>query len=201
MSATSSTLDEHFAAARGGSRDAVGALLDSCRPYLLKIARDELPSALAVKGGASDVVQETFLDAIRGFSRFQGASAVELRAWLRHLLFFRIGKLVRHFCVTGKRHLAREVRLDAADSTGPVAVPPAPQSTPSSRAAANERDAALECALARLPADYREVIRLRYQERRSFDAIAVAMGRSANAVNLLWFKAVRRLRAELGAVS
>jgi RNA polymerase sigma-70 factor, ECF subfamily len=201
MSATFSTLDEGFGAARSGSRDALGALLDSCRPYLLKIARDELPPALTVKGGASDVVQETLLDAIRGFSRFHGDSDVELRAWLRHLLFFRIGKLVRRFRVAGKRQLAREVRLDAADSASLAAVPVAPQSTPSSRAAANERDAALERALARLPADYREVIRLRYQERQSFETIAAAMGRSANAVNLLWFKAVRRLREELGAES
>lgn len=34
-------------------------LLSQLRPFLLRIANDELPAALRAKGGASDLVQET----------------------------------------------------------------------------------------------------------------------------------------------
>src|SRR2546429_538415 len=58
--------------ARGGSREALGCVLESCRGYLLQIAWEELDPALRAKGGASDLVQETFLKAQRHFAQFQG---------------------------------------------------------------------------------------------------------------------------------
>ena len=50
-------------AAQAGSRDALGEALDGCRPYLLHLARQALGPALQAKGGASDLVQDTFLEA------------------------------------------------------------------------------------------------------------------------------------------
>src|SRR4051812_46159075 len=58
--------------ARAGSHEALGQLLDGCRGYLLRIARDELDPRLQAKGGASDLVQETFLEAQRDFAAFTG---------------------------------------------------------------------------------------------------------------------------------
>ena len=52
-----------LAEARTGSRQALGQILESCRNYLLLIAGKELTSDLQAKGGASDLVQETFLEA------------------------------------------------------------------------------------------------------------------------------------------
>src|SRR5262249_25191343 len=48
-------------AARAGSAQALGEALEACRGYLLQIARQELDADLQAKGGASDLVQETFL--------------------------------------------------------------------------------------------------------------------------------------------
>ena len=67
-------------AARDGCRDALGKALESCRRYLLCVARHELDLSLQAKGGASDLVQETFLEAHRDFDRFRGDSEVELLA-------------------------------------------------------------------------------------------------------------------------
>src|SRR5262249_14287737 len=75
-----------LAAARGGSREALGEALESCRAYLLYVAQREMAPELQAKGGASDLVQETFLDAQRDFDRFRGATEEELLAWLRRLL-------------------------------------------------------------------------------------------------------------------
>ncbi len=77
---------EQLAAPRGGSRQALGELLEACRAYLLIVAEQELATDLRRKAGASGLVQETFLQAQRDVGRFQGESENELRAWLRQVL-------------------------------------------------------------------------------------------------------------------
>src|ERR1700730_12825101 len=73
-------------AARSGSLEALGRVLEACRDYLLLVANKELDPKLQAKGGASDLVQQTFLEAQRDFARFRGDSEDELLAWMRHLL-------------------------------------------------------------------------------------------------------------------
>src|SRR5262245_37348302 len=58
--------------ALAGSHEALGHALEGCRGYLLHVAMQELDADLASKAGASDLVQETFLEAQRDFARFQG---------------------------------------------------------------------------------------------------------------------------------
>ena len=65
-------------AARAGSKEALGEALEACRNYLLMVANRQLDPQLRVKGGASDLVQETFLEAQRDFGRFQGTSDAEV---------------------------------------------------------------------------------------------------------------------------
>ena len=72
-----------MAAARCGTDDALGHLLECCRQYLLSVANAELDAHLRTKAGASDLVQETFLEAVRIVDRFHGDSLEELRLWLR----------------------------------------------------------------------------------------------------------------------
>src|SRR5205085_1973725 len=81
------------------------------RTYLLAVARQSLGPALQAKGGASDLVQDTYLEAQRLFPRFGGASNAELRAWLRCLLLHKAAKLGRRYHSTRKRQLSREVPL------------------------------------------------------------------------------------------
>src|SRR5438874_1673797 len=51
---------EWLPAARNGSAQALGDALEACRVYLLAVAEHELDPELRGKGGASDLVQETF---------------------------------------------------------------------------------------------------------------------------------------------
>lgn len=178
--------------ARAGSPDALGRALESFRRYLLQIAREEIDAALRAKGGASDLVQETFLEASRDFGLFHGRSAPELRAWLRVLLLRRVGKLGRRFRHTRKRAVGSEVALDEARHAD------ADRPTPSEAYSAGEERDRLHRVLDRLPEDYRQVVRLRYQEGRSFEEIGARMGRTGNAVRLLWLRAIERVRHELG---
>ena len=83
MAESTSTPDDLIAQARAGSAEALGQLLVTYQRYLLLVAERELDPDLRAKGSASDLVQETFLEAQRDFARFQGSSRDELRAWLR----------------------------------------------------------------------------------------------------------------------
>src|SRR5262249_15770857 len=162
---------------------------EACRHYLLLIAQQELAPDLRAKGGASDLVQQTFLEAYRDFAHFQGTSEAELLAWLRQLLLHRLGKLARSYRHTQKRALGCEVSLDAGDSSAPAGLELAADlSSPSGQAMANEQAQALQRALDLLPEDYQRVIRLRYQEERSFAEIGQLMQRSAEAARKLWWR-------------
>jgi RNA polymerase sigma-70 factor (ECF subfamily) len=185
-----------LSAARNGSRDALGSVLEACRRYLLGVARYELHDDLKAKGGASDLVQDTFLDAHRAFVHFQGNSEVELRAWLRRLLQHRAAKFGRRYRTTQKRRLARETALSVAGlaaGSGPRAAVP----SPSTQLVAREQAQRLRQALERLPEDYRRVIALRYVEQCSFVEIGRLMQRTPNAARLLWLRAIECVKLKL----
>jgi RNA polymerase sigma-70 factor, ECF subfamily len=189
-----------LAAARAGSREALGQALQACRGYLLLLAERELDPDLRAKGGASDLVQETFLEAQKDFARFQGNSEDELRAWLRQILLHNLANFTRRYRVTAKRRLGREVALDvggsSTDREGGLTIDAL---SPSGLAMEEEQAQALRRALERLPDDYRQVILLHYQEQRPFEEIAPLMHRSYEAVRSLWARAIRRLRQEMEA--
>jgi RNA polymerase sigma-70 factor (ECF subfamily) len=188
---------QQLAAARAGSREALGQALQALRGYLLRLAQKDLNPALKAKGGASDLVQETFLEAQRDFPQFHGTSEEELRAWLRQLLRHNLADFTRCYR-TGKRGARREQPLEPGGSAAaPGGGPAAPDPSPSRVAVARELVEAVRRAVDRVPDDYRQVILLRYQENLSLEEIAQRMGRSVPAVRQLRARAVRRVRLEL----
>jgi RNA polymerase sigma-70 factor (ECF subfamily) len=193
---------QYLPAARAGSREALGQALEICRGYLLHVANQGLDQDLRAKGGASDLVQETFLEAQRDFDRFLGSSEQELLAWLRLLLLHNVANFTRRYRGTDKRSVGREVGLEGAESpagrTGELATD---TPSPSREAMAHEQAENIKQALERLPEDYRRVLVLRNQERRPFGEIGPLLGRSAEAARRLWARAVERLQRELEAPS
>jgi RNA polymerase sigma-70 factor (ECF subfamily) len=185
-------------AARAGSPEALGQALEACRDYLLRIAQRELGSDLQAKGGASDLVQETVLDAIRDFAHFEGNTEAELLQWLRRLLLNNLADFTRQYRDTAKRQIGQEVQLEGGDSSaerggGLAAALP----SPSGEAMAHEQAEAIHRAVERLPDDYRRVIVLRYQEERSLEEIGDLLGLTANAARKLLLRAVERVQREL----
>jgi RNA polymerase sigma-70 factor (ECF subfamily) len=193
---------KRVAAARAGSSEALGQALQACRGYLLLLADRELDPDLRAKGGASDLVQETFLEAQKDFAQFQGNSEDELRAWLRQILLHNLANFTRRYRATAKRRLGREVALNvsgsSADREGGLRLDAL---SPSGMAMEEEQARALRRALERLGDDHRQVILLHYQEQRPFEEIAPLMNRSYEAVRSLWARAIRRLRQEMEAPS
>ncbi|HEV3007264.1 MAG TPA: sigma-70 family RNA polymerase sigma factor [Pirellulales bacterium] len=193
----SSEADELLSQAQHGSDSAQGALLDKYRTYLQLLARVDLGRRLQTKVDASDVVQDTFLEAHRNFGNFRGGSEAEFVGWLRSILAARIANLVRHYFGTQGRDLRREqgLNIDLDHSSqmidrGLFAL----QSTPSQHVAQREQGLVLAEALARLPADYREIVVLRHFEELTFPEAARRMERSEDSVQKLWVRALASLR-------
>jgi RNA polymerase sigma-70 factor (ECF subfamily) len=188
-------------AARSGSRDALGQILEGHRPYLSKIARSELGDDLEAKVSASDLVQETFLKAHRDFEQFDGQSASELRAWLRQILHNSLGHLARDYRRTAKRDIAREVSLREDDTTaGPAFELPDGEPTPGSNLLRAERRAALDRTLAELPEGERQSLVWRHEEECTFEEIGRRLGCSAVAARKRWLRALTRVRNTLSAM-
>jgi RNA polymerase sigma-70 factor (ECF subfamily) len=196
MATTLSDVVPLVTAARAGSAEALGRLFEACRGYLLTVAEGGLAADVKVKEAASDLVQDTFLEAQRDFARFNGATESELLAWLRRLLLNNVANVSRRYR-TGKRSVEREAALNGRANQELQANVTAESDSPSGPAVAKEQAAALARALERLPDDYRRVLRLRYEEGRPLVEIAAMMGRSANAVRKLFARAVERVQQEV----
>ena len=185
--------------AREGGADARGTLLEMYRQYLRLLARLRLDPRLQGKLSASDLVQETFVQANRAFSQFAGTTEAELTAWLRAILVSQVANQVRHYS-TDKRNVGLERRFEEEFGRSSQAMEQsfaAALSTPSQAAIRREHAVLLADALAALPAHYREVLVQRHLEHRSFPEIARQMGRELDNVKGLWRRAVKRLREEV----
>jgi RNA polymerase sigma-70 factor (ECF subfamily) len=190
-------MDHWLGAAKAGSAEALGRVLEACHGYLLAIAQQELDPALRAKGGASDLVQETFLKAHRHFDCFEGSSEEQLRAWLRRMLLNNLADFRRRYQEAAKRRSGREIVLNQLESVSTVAPEMATnEPSPSMQVSAQEQAELLRRTLDKLPDDYRQVLVLRYQQAESFETIAQRMNRSVNAVQKLWTRALIRLREE-----
>jgi RNA polymerase sigma-70 factor, ECF subfamily len=184
--------------ARQGDAGCRDRLFELCRGYLGFVARSQVESWLRVKVDASDLVQETMLEAYRDFARFEGRSEQEWLAWLRKILAHNAADFVRRYRGTAKRQARREVSLRAAgDSTMARGAPEpaAPGATPSQEFLQIDAELRLTAALADLPPDYQEVIVLRNLQRLPFNEVADRMGRSRPAVQMLWMRAIKKLQA------
>ncbi len=197
------SLDQLLQLARAGQNDALGRLLEAYRQYLTLLARLQIDQLLQGKVDPSDLVQETFMEAHRGFKRFRGSSQAELLQWLRQILVFRLAKSVRHYCGTQRRDVRLERRLegDLDRSSQRVRQLAASASSPSQKAVRHEQSVLLADALGQLPADSREVIILRHFEELTFPEVARRMGRSEDAIKKTWARALASIRHSIGATA
>jgi RNA polymerase sigma-70 factor (ECF subfamily) len=187
--------------ARAGAGSVLGQLLERYRNYLTLLARLELGRQLQPKLDDSDLVQETFLKAHRDFAAFRGSTEAELLAWLRQILAGTLANLLRHYLGTRRRDVRLERRLAdelEASSQQLDRGLPAPHSSPSQRAARREQAVLLADALGQLPADYREVIILRYLQGLPLADVAGRLNRTVDSVKKLWTRALVQLRRTLG---
>lgn len=195
------SVTELLGRARSGDQASRDRLFELCRSYLGFAARAQVETWLKVKVDASDLVQQTMLEAHRDFERFHGGTEQEWLGWLRRILSHNVHDYIRQYRGTAKRDVGREVRFHHAVDTqtfGGVPEAVAPDETPSQQLARLDDELRVSMALADLPHDYQEVIVLRNLQRLPFNEVAERMGRSRPAVQMLWMRAIRKLQESLG---
>jgi RNA polymerase sigma-70 factor (ECF subfamily) len=176
-----------------GDENALDGLLDAYRPQL----RHKLAGELAADGrlwsrfDASDVVQETFLDAHRQIGGFLAhADRIDFWVWLLGLARERRLKFLRGHLDAQCRSAKRQQALPDESARHPTA----PGESPSSAAVAAEAADQVGEALKQLASNDREIIRLRVIEGRPNGEVAEMLGITPAAVAKRLERALRRMR-------
>jgi RNA polymerase sigma-70 factor (ECF subfamily) len=173
--------------------------LERCREYLLLLARGQLGRQFQGKIDASDVVQQTLLEAHRKRDQFRGQTTPQLLAWLQRLLACTLTDTLRTLG-RAKRDPSRERSLEAELDQSAERLQEwlaAEQSSPSEQADRNEQVLRLADALATLPEAQRTALVLRHCQGCSVAEIGAQLGRSPTAVAGLLKRGARQLRSLL----
>src|ERR1043165_3432974 len=125
------------------------------------------------RGGADDLLQETFVQALRRPQR--AGEAVSPRAWLFGI--------ARNVGITAFRR--RKLTLDLPDSV------------PTRAAESDERLDEMRQAIAQLPAEMRETLELRLADDLSYEEIAAVLEIPLGTVRSRLHNAVNKLREEM----
>jgi RNA polymerase sigma-70 factor (ECF subfamily) len=182
-----------------GDREALGRLLEAQRPALHRLARRQVEGRIAVRVDASDVIQQTFLEAYRSFPQFAGHDARELAAWLHRILDNKVAAAIRDHALLQKRNLSRERSMDDSQGRGASLKQEldAGHSSPSQKAMRGEEEERLSRALATLPEDQQQAVRLRHLEGWALADIARHLGRTPLATAGLIKRGMQALRRRM----
>jgi RNA polymerase sigma-70 factor, ECF subfamily len=173
--------------------------LERFRSYLLLLARVRLDRKLQAKLDASDVVQQTLLEAHQAIESCRADDVAAQAAWLRQILARNLANAVRDLTRT-KRDVRKERSLNAdlgasADQLdGWMA---AEQSSPSQKMERHERALRLAEALAQLPDTQRDAVVLRHFQGLSLAEIAEELDCTTAAVTGLLQRGLKNLRNSL----
>ena len=179
--------------------EALGELLERYRPYLLLVSRRQINPRVAVRCSPSDIVQETFAEAVHGFEGFSGSMEAEFSAWLARIHQHKLDAAARRHLLAKKRDAEREERLHGPKGSASFAWRDvaANQPTPSDRVVAGERALRLAEILLTLPDGQREAICLRHLEGLPLAEIAGQMDRSLQSVAGLLKRGLMALEQKL----
>ncbi|QDV21772.1 sigma-70 family RNA polymerase sigma factor [Aureliella helgolandensis] len=169
---------------------------ESFRSYLHILAETQLHARLKSKVDASDIVQQTMLQAYQAREQFRGTTEAEKAAWLRTILGNVLSGLARGFS-RKRRDLSREQSIQAVEKSSLqlTNLLSADTSSPSSAMHRHERADQLAKAMLRLTAEQRQAIMLKYWQGATLAEIGQQLDKSTEAVAGLLFRGMQKLRS------
>ena len=138
------------------------------------------------RAAAEDLVQETFMKALKGFSSFK--QGTNFRAWIYRIL--------RNAFLTSQAGLQVSISLDAEDD---ASLEPATEENPETVFLARLESESIQAALHELPVNFREIILLCDFEEMSYQEISLAIGIPIGTVMSRLSRARKAMRTLLAA--
>jgi RNA polymerase sigma-70 factor, ECF subfamily len=180
-----------FPATTGLTRD-----LNQYRGYLRALAQIELGRKLQSKVDASDIVQQSLLEAHQDIGALKGRSEAELVAWLKTILTRNLINTARDYGAQ-KRDIRRERSMAQQVEDSSVRLDrflASEQTSPSQKLIRSEDAERLATALAELPEDQRTAVILKHFHQWPLAEMAREMDRSTLAVAGLLKRGLKKLR-------
>jgi RNA polymerase sigma-70 factor (ECF subfamily) len=179
---------------REGDEEAFRELLERYGDVVAHRIQRMLPRAMRRRVTVQDVLQDACLAAYQHRDRFESEEVDGFRRWLLGIVDHKVKDAVRFHVGAARRSLEREVtrsrRPDTAAMRGGAL-------SPSRMAIDTEQQDRVRDAMAGLPPDYQEVLRLTRHENLSLREAAVRMGRSREATKKIYTRSLAKLRAML----
>lgn len=190
--------------ARLGDEIAREQLLERYRDYLRRMVAVRLDRRIAARVDASDIVQETLVEASRRLDDYLKERPIPFYGWLRQLAGERVIDAHRRHVTSQRRSVTLEYRSqDFPDASIDRLAGAffATDTSPSNRVIRLERGDQVKAALASLTLRDREVVVMRHLERLSIAEIASMLEISEPAVKSRLLRALLRMREHLGDIS
>lgn len=175
---------------RDGDRTAMAELYDRYFDRMYSLVFNQVDRNRDV---AEDIVQETFLAALKSAKGFKGRSSAY--TWLCSIAYHKVADHYRRQSRERKR-MVSGVDVDAVD----VSENPGAQPQPDSLIESAETRQVVNEALGKLPWDYRQVLILKYVEELSVQEISQIMDRSPKSVEGLLTRSRKALQTQLAGL-
>jgi RNA polymerase sigma-70 factor, ECF subfamily len=192
MDQTTERLNQLIGQAQAGDEKALGQLLDEHRDYLRLQAQRAMDGRLAGRIDASDIVQQTYLSAVRRFDEFDGKTGDDLVGWLYRIHERNLIDAARHHLDAQKRSVDKEHGAVGAETEEDVEL-----TSPSQRLMLGESAVRLARAIGQLPDHQAEAIRLRHLDGWSIERISEHMEKTERAIAGLLHRGLESLRSRI----
>jgi RNA polymerase sigma-70 factor (ECF subfamily) len=188
---------QHLVAlAKDGDESALDRLCKVYGPRVLWLVRLRMGMELRSKLESVDLVQDVLVSALKDLGHFTYKNEGDFVRWLSKIAENRLRDHADRLHAN-KRDIRKEVRLGshraATDDSFAAALEPIDATTPSAIMARREEFDQLAKAIDALKPEYREIIVLTKIEGRSYGEIGDKLGKSADAVRMLFSRAMAAL--------
>ncbi len=185
--------DQLLVAARAGDKLSLERLWSEARQWIHEYSARHLGEDLNAKMDASDIVQQSMLEAQVVLDQFRGSTFAEFHAWLITVIRRNIADAGRRYRQSQCRSIhAEENHKNIHDSYIAADDP-----SPSARMVSKEADAVLAAAIEALPSRYQVVLELRHRDELEFSEIGDRLQISSAAARQLWVRAIETVRSRL----
>jgi len=188
-------------AAVDGDAAALEQLLWTHYSALERHIAPQIPADARKHFSAEDILQTTFSQAFRDIRQLEHREGGAFFAWLRTIANHRLLDALRKM----RRGTAKQLSLNQAGGLSSLTdlfdIVCHDSTSPSMKVSRDEALRALQIALAGLPKDQQQALRLNCLEEKSIEEVAIEIGRTEAAVRGLVFRGKKSLAEAMGRSS